>query len=312
MKKFINNSILFSSIVFLGLFILEIGLRKIPNEYNNKKNYILNYGKLVEVLILGSSHTFYGINPIEINHFKAFNFAFPSQTIFLDKELLKKYSEHLKNLKVIIIPISYFSLFSSMDKGKENWRLKNYNLYLDIQTTKKIEYNLEIFNGKLKENIIKFGLYYGRNYSQPIYINSLGFGYRTVDEIVKNNFIISANESIKRHSFNLTSEDIKNDINLNIESLDYIESFAKNNNIKLIYISTPVNKSYYKLINKNQFNYMLNFINKRKDNKKIFYFDFTNNHNFKDIDFWDADHLNRRGAKKLSNTLDSLLLKIIK
>jgi hypothetical protein len=57
---------------------------------------------------------------------------------------------------------------------------------------------------------------------------------------------------------------------------------------------------------------MLNFINERKDNKKIFYFDFMNNHNFKDKDFWDSDHLNRKGAKKMSNILDSLLVKIIK
>jgi hypothetical protein len=124
--------------------------------------------------------------------------------------------------------------------------------------------------------------------------------------------IKSANEAIKRHNFDLTSEDIKNDLNLNIESLDYIENFAKNNNIKLMYISTPVNKSYYKLLKKNQLNYMLNFINERKDNKKIFYFDFMNNHNFKDKDFWDSDHLNRKGAKKMSNILDSLLVKIIK
>jgi hypothetical protein len=161
--------------VLLGLFILEIGLRKIPNVYNNKKDYILNNGKSIEALILGSSHAFYGINPIEIKHYKAYNFAFPSQTIFLDKEILKKYSGQLTNLKVIVIPISYFSLFSSMDKGLENWRLKNYNLYLDIQTPKKIEYNFEIFNGKLKDNIIKFGLYYGKNYFSPLCINNLGF-----------------------------------------------------------------------------------------------------------------------------------------
>ena len=51
-------------------------------------------------------------------------------------------------------------------------------------------------------------------------------------------------------------------------------------------------------------------INFCKQNKSIYYFDLLKDKSFKANDYFDADHLNEIGAKKLTMKLDSIIHKI--
>ena len=114
MKKFLFHlSKIILPILFFFL-VLEIAIRKIPNDYQLKKDYLDKNAAEINTLILGSSHTFYGLNP-EYFSKKTFNAAYVSQSLDLDYEILKKYDSKLKNLKTVIVPISYFSLFETLD-----------------------------------------------------------------------------------------------------------------------------------------------------------------------------------------------------
>lgn len=67
----------------------------------------------IEVLILGNSHAFDGINPKYIQY-KTFNFAYHSQEFIFDELLVEKYIKQMKNLKCIVFTMSYFTLFEKI------------------------------------------------------------------------------------------------------------------------------------------------------------------------------------------------------
>lgn len=99
--------------ILLGWLALESFYRFIPNNYTEKQKQILqNYDS--EVLILGNSHSFYGINPLSFNQ-KAYNFSNISQSLYFDELLLEKNITHFNNLKYVVLTIDYFTLSQEDD-----------------------------------------------------------------------------------------------------------------------------------------------------------------------------------------------------
>ena len=97
MKKFWLHILKIILPIFIFFLVLEIAIRKIPNDYQLKKVYLDKNASKINTLILGSSHSFYGINP-EYFSKHTFNAAYVSQTLDLDDELLQIYKEkYLKN-----------------------------------------------------------------------------------------------------------------------------------------------------------------------------------------------------------------------
>lgn len=91
--------------------------KSLPNSYNHKQA-LLSSNKDASALVLGSSHALYGINAAELGK-DAINLANTSQSIFIDEQLLKKYMETHRAPKVVIEPVSYFSLNYKLTKGPE-------------------------------------------------------------------------------------------------------------------------------------------------------------------------------------------------
>src|SRR5665647_305746 len=111
--------------------IMEILLRQIPNFYQFKKGYLESNSDSLEILFLGNSHSYFGLNPDYINGI-SFNAAHVSQTLEYDLAILQKYDSKWSELKYIILPISYFSLYDKMSESGESWRSKDYCIYYDI------------------------------------------------------------------------------------------------------------------------------------------------------------------------------------
>jgi hypothetical protein len=102
--------------IVLVAFICEVAFRAIPNDYKLKRHYLDKNALQIETLILGSSHALYGINP-EYFTTKTFNGSNISQSINYDYQIIKKYEKDLKNLKTLILPLSYFTLFRKLEDG---------------------------------------------------------------------------------------------------------------------------------------------------------------------------------------------------
>lgn len=281
---------------------MEVSLRKITNDYSYKKNYLDKNAEKVQVLILGSSHTYYGINPAYI-HYNSFNAAHVSQTLNIDWEILKKYNSKWNALKYIIIPIDYTSLFESLDLGVEKWRMRNYSVYSDISITNDFSDNFAAL-GNPKINLVRlYNFYTNRNYSE-ITCSTSGFGTAYNYKDREKDLDSSSKIAAERH---LATND--NCLQENITILDSIISFAKQKDIKLIYITCPAYDAYTNLLNSNQLTHVINCMNNlSRANSNIFYHNFLKDSLFSTNDFFDADHLNDSGAKKFTKRIDSLYL----
>lgn len=302
MKRFIKRVIFFIfPIVLLG-FSSDILLKSIPNDYAYKKRYLDKNAKNIEVLLLGNSHVYYGIDPTYIKK-PAFNAAHISQSLNYDLEILKKYNKSLVNRKYIVIPVDYFSLYSTLETGAEKWRVKNYSIYYDINPGHDLLNDSEIINMKLSVNLSRLKNHYLAKKSE-ITCSESGWGLTYASKDSKN-LEETGRVASARHTITIDDSLI---YRKNIEVINQIIEISRTKNVSVIFISCPAYKTYTSRLNQSQLRNTVNtideFVRKNTDTK---YFNLLNDQSFVAEDFFDADHLNEIGAKKLSLKIDRLL-----
>ena len=303
MKKFIKFLLLFLIPILIGMISFELLLRDIPNDYSFKKKYLNTNSNNIEVLFLGSSHIYFGINPEYISR-KSFNGAHISQSLNFDLAILEKYKDRLKNLRYIIVPIDYFSMYSTLEGGVENWRVKNYNIYYDISKYGNYWSGFEIFNGKLASNISRAKSYLF-NGKSDITCNKFGFG-TTYNSKDSKDLIETGKTASKRHTKEL--ENNQTTFSKNIQTINSIIEFANSRNIKIIFITCPAYSSYRENLNPIQLDNSVNIIKRLSaKNTNTDYYNFLTDKTFIADDYYDADHLNEIGAKKLTLKIDSII-----
>ena len=295
MKKFWLHILKIILPIFIFFLVLEIAIRKIPNDYQLKKAYLDKNASKINTLILGSSHSFYGINP-EYFSKHTFNAAYVSQTLDLDEELLQIYKEKFSNLETVIIPISYASLFETLETDVEKWRLKNYILYYGFENKYRFKDNFETLNHDILLNIKKTVKFYVFDIS---FITSSNMGWGT-NFSSKSNQKFEGEFTAKKHTVNNFKL-----FDANLKNLQKIIQLCQKKKVKILFITTPTHTSYYKNVNKMQLLKTTNTIYELvQKNPNCEYLNLLDSEKFIATDFHDADHLNEIGAKKLSLFLD--------
>jgi hypothetical protein len=299
MKRFIKGITFFLlPIVIAGIFF-EVLLRKIPNDYKYKSGYLDKNSSHIKTLYLGSSHVYYGIDPsyLETN---TFNASYVAQYLNYDLAILKKYNNKWNTLKRIIVPVDYFSLYGKLEAGGEAWRKKNYVIYYHIKFDAEIADHMEILS-QFKVNLLKLYNYY---YLKDKGITSSALGWGTgYSSKIKNDLIETGKSAALRHS----SKDDRY-FNENLEILKSILAFAKAKNIEVFLFTAPAYKTYIKNLDSTQLNRTINAaIQIAGSNQNVTYFNLLKDPSFDKADFFDADHLNEIGTKKLTLKLDSLI-----
>ena len=299
MKRFIIQTILVVSPIIIGLSVMEYCLRSIPNDYSYKRNFFEHNSEKIEYLILGSSHSYYGIDPTYIDGF-AFNASHISQSIDYDYEIFKRYNGQFKKLKTIIIPIDYFTLFSRVSTGVESWRVKNYEIYYGINKSYNIKDHFELLNFKFSKNLTRCLSYLKNRKKNSITCSELGYGNLLKKQKDLNETGISA---AKRHT--------KNDQKFYSKNLQILEDFVKHSNekgVNIIFITFPAYHTYTENLNKHQLNKTMatikDIVNRNPQN---LYFNFLYDQDFDATHFQDADHLNKKGAQLLSEKINLIL-----
>ena len=89
LAKLPSKTIYISLPILVVAILMEILLRNMPNDYLFKKKYLDEHSSEIQTLILGSSHSFYGIDPAYFNS-KTFNASHVSQTLNYDLEIFQK------------------------------------------------------------------------------------------------------------------------------------------------------------------------------------------------------------------------------
>lgn len=279
------------------IIIMEVLLRAIPNDYMTKNKYLTENANQIETLILGSSHSYYGLNPFYFSS-RTYNSSFVSQSLRFDFEILQKFESSYENLKTVVVPVSYFSIYSQLENGAEAWRLKNYNLYFDINTRSSWAYYSEFTSNKLVVNLKLLYSYYFLKNSQ-LTSTELGWGnsYRSLDA---KDLIDSGLKAAKRHTVE-DQDKVSLALSDNIAVLNKMIEWCENRNVTLLFYTPPAFKSYRESLNKKQLTNTIEAIAKISyGHKNCNYINMLSDTSFKSSDFYDADHLSEIGAKKLS------------
>lgn len=296
---------MFSVPVLLILIILELGLRLIPDDHKLQKRYLDANSNEIETLILGSSQTFCGIDP---KYFatKTYNVGYLAQTMDLDFLIINKYKDNFKSLKTIVLPISYFSLFSSLRFTSVSWRLKKYVIYHDLSVYDKLFKNYDLFNQSLNTSVQSLKSYY-MDKNDPLYSDSLGWGRTFKSEYAKD-LIETGKTTALLHRFDLDLEDVQIATEENQILLKQFMEWSESENIKIILLTPPVYITYRNNLDLGQLHLTIETANTIASTyKNCEYYNLMDDPSFTADDFYDANHLSEIGAKKLSNIVTTLI-----
>ena len=293
MKKFIKLILIFIAPVLILVMCTELLLRNIPNDYSYKKKYLDKNSDHVEALFLGNSHIYYGINP-EYSKLKSFNAAHISQSLKYDVAIYEKYKSNFKKLKFIIVSMDYLTLNFCLETSLENWRVKNYAIYYDIAAPSLFD-NFEMLNGRTFNNVLR--LKYYMSGPSAVTCNKWGFG-DNYNSIQAKDLIATGKEAAKRHK-DLIKDKVG--FNENIQFFLYLVNESKKNNFNLLFLTPPAFSSYIENVDKKILNTTTDLIKiTTSQNNNIRFYNLLSDTSFTSKDFFDGDHLNEIGAKKLT------------
>ncbi|MCK5825298.1 MAG: hypothetical protein KAG96_07835 [Ichthyobacteriaceae bacterium] len=298
MKKFIKRILILLTPILVVAIIMEVLLQMPLNDFKIKNDYLANHSSEIETLVLGSSHSLYGVNPAYFTS-KTYNAAYAAQLIDIDYEIFNKYKDSLTGLKNLIIPISYFTLFNDLKTGNESFRTKDYLLYYNMDVSNSFTDYSEVLSSRFKVNVRRLKSYYINNKPSVICDES---GWGTVFDL-PHNFDESATIAFNRH----TAETFDN-FNNNVEMLTSMIEWSEANGVHVVLFTPPGYKTYSSLFQEKQLQLtkstMLKLVNEYKNCE---YFNLLKSTDFVEADYYDADHLNKEGAKKLSKILNDKL-----
>lgn len=241
-KKFVLLNILLSILLLMILLLLSYLNINYFSGYSSKFLMLdkdKNISKL-KIINLGSSHSYNGIEyPKDI---KGYNLGLPSQKLYYDYKILKKYAERLERGAIVIIPISIFSFY---DIFKTENIDKNYVAFLKKDEILHIKYNeyfmLKYFSitqpvTKIFKILEQINLFIkDRKIENKIEAKMLNFKEKEKDSIIK----------AKAH---LKIEDKNSD--LGIKQLEEIINFCFIKGYNPILVTTPYTYFYNEKIGK--------------------------------------------------------------
>lgn len=299
--KLINKLFWFFTPLILWFIFLNVIFGMLPNSYQTKKDFFQKNINDWQILIMGSSHTYRGINPQFLSE-KSFNFANSGQDLYYDTALARKYLNKMKNLKLVIFNISYHSLeYRQLDSENEGWRVLFYQKYYQIPKEKK-------------------SLFLKKEQYAALYYHEL----KTIRQIIFKNPEVLAENKIENNGYIIgLPKEVKNpqdagkvakvrDQSLmnpnvykeNFENLDKTIKILKQYHKKVLLISIPILPSYFESLDSQKYQKMQDALEKLSKENQVPYVNFLADPRFKNQDFSDADHLNSLGAEKFSQIIN--------
>lgn len=300
MKRFLTTLILFLIGIAVLLGLAEWMARSCPNAYSQKQAWMEQHGGEVETLVLGSSHAYAGLQP---RHLKTlgYNLANSNQTQRYDWLLLARDSTRLQRLKAIIYPASSLQMNYPLEVTTEWYRGIYYQLYNHLEVHSSwSRYAWE--TASLKTCCWKV---------QSL-MNS-GTSDRMSDDDGWCNFYQASDDNLRQ----LTDAALQKRLaiyderaTLAIEKDDYfgqIAQFCQRHGIRLILVGMPVSAPFGQQDPHSQ--KLLEQLDKRAREyaesypATIEYRNYSTDARFEASDFYDVDHLNSLGARKLTQII---------
>ena len=319
MKLFLKKILFFVLPLFAFVLIMDFYLVNMNSLYKEKANGLAEHSNEIEILILGNSHATYGVDPSSFSIF-AFNIANVGQSIYFDKELTLQNLKKLTNLKYVLISLDYHSLYFSRQRGERNiWSYYGNGIKYPSDNYKKADispflfgYDPRVSFSLVKKNILNKWEFRDEDYFIDYDVE---LGVSLTDTTVKGYISFSGTEQdvfnneyyINRiNGFdNLINSSTEKELVLN--ELGELISTLQSKGVKPIFFSTPTFREYNIFLDSSIINN--NLIDSENLCKKynIEFLDYSINHDFIKDEFFNPDHLNKKGAAEFSRILDSRL-----
>jgi hypothetical protein len=304
MRGFVVRVLQFLIPIGLLGFIVEGYLRIIPNNYAYLHERLMERRDSMEVLILGNSHTYNGLNP-EGFFLPAINASNSAQDLRIDRLLLEKHIERSPRLKCVVLPVSYANIGRRMEQGPERWRAKNYIIYMDLPIPSwRPSYHLELLNRSMSKNI-KLIMGHARRgtHNRVCAANGGTLGKPTQTA----NMEVYGRQVAQRHSLSVGGT-----IEENQRDLEAIVAICGERGIKLVLINPPGHESYRVNLEPVQLARSRLIPAAIADaNDHVIYLDLLSDNRFLTDDFADSDHLNARGNAKLTAIVREEVLRLL-
>lgn len=306
MKKSIILTIIFILPFIILTIWIETMLRGIPNEYMIKSNFMNANASRIKVLVLGSSHGITAIDPDCFSQY-TYNCAHYAQSLDRDYNILNQYQYRLDSLEYIILPVSYHSLWTKIDLHAHKWRKKYYNIYYGFRVEQNPIKELIFLDETIHEDLRIIKDYYYNH--QPIHTDLTPYGLAVTPSQTNLGWINSTiDQVVAAHS----TDDLTRLYDENVSYLKKIIDIAQKKNAKVIFVTIPGHEIFVERLHPDQLNLLYTTMDKLKDNKTVFYYNFLHEFTKEDQEtslkyFHDADHLSYLGARTFSVKLDSIV-----
>ncbi|MDY7992393.1 hypothetical protein UY286_15460 [Paenibacillus polymyxa] len=269
--------------------------------------------KSIEVIITGMSYSLHGVDT-DLLWKKGVKLCWASQDIYYDHLLTKKAVEHNKNIKYCIVGMAYFSF--DMDLSQ----LKTQSYSID-----KIYFPLLKDSHHHTPPVI---------YTEPIGINQID-KYFTIPNVLNDKELLKSlastaglliHSELHESIWNRPCENIplewlgqkrarlhsKQDYpKTRTENIEIFKSFftmLKENDIKPIVVIYPTSSYYAPYLNPNLKLRFYQLLNELQEEHNFDIYDYFESELFNESDFADVDHLNKKGAAKMTSILNSILV----
>ena len=261
----------------------------------------------VEVLTLGPSHAHDGILPLLV-HSNAFNLGAVSQSLYYDCALVRRYAPRLPRLRLVVLPLSYFTPEYELDDGKEIWRsyyyfrfhrishrdwrldthLRNWSTWFLFGR----DSGLAAVRGTLPPDIGgSYDMNGGRIDQRP---ETARLPHPSPDHVRD-----SASAATARHHATMNPASL----NDNEQRLRELIPFLLAQKIGVVFVTLPVSEGYRAGQKPENMARTAQMIAGLERDFGVGHRDYSADPRFGEADFWDADHLNFAGAAKFSRLL---------
>lgn len=282
---------------------IEYLVRQIPNRYNQKAQYLEQHCDSIDILVLGSSHAFMGINPTKLSPY-SYNLANVSQSFDYDYYLLEKYIDRCENLESVVLSVSLFSFHSLLADSEPRFAGYYLNGFGITQIPIDFKYRFNI----LSEQDV-FQKIYAHYILKKEYSESTLQGLSTAYSLKNKAKGIRADSNAKERALVHTSNESQN-ISA-ITFLTKIINLCTSRQISLYLITTPVTTLYAQHIDQKQYKQMVETVNRATfgfDNVTYINYFEDQSWSLDDDNFYDADHLSTYGADVFTKKLKDDML----
>lgn len=255
----------------------------------DKKNGLEHHKNTIEALAIRGSNADFGFDPYEFP--ESYNLGLTSSDFYIAYHIYFKYRNSLPNLKYLFIYLSPASIGFNLISTKEKYRSVTYEYFFDIPCRDNWEKNVRV-----EQKIINMCIKLEKNSTSPVGI------YKGYEQKVETPDNIPASIRAETHL-----RENKRDPD-QIYWLKKLVRIADLNDVTTFMVITPARLDYKSELPRSEEIYSK--VYDEFCRSKIF--NFYNSNLFDDSDMYDTDHLNSKGAQKLTKLLYKKILDLEK